>query len=63
MSQLYAKNELILCQIPKISPKNNFLKKPVTRDWVQPEWAGNWDPGSGNTIKIENFVFLNKSII
>jgi hypothetical protein len=31
MSQLYAKNGLILGPIPKISPKSNFLKKLVTR--------------------------------
>ena len=29
MGQLYAKNMLILGPISKISPKNNFLKKPV----------------------------------
>ena len=30
MGQFYAKNWLILGQLPKISPKSNFLKKSVT---------------------------------
>ena len=45
MGQPYAKkNGLILGPIPKISAKNNFFKKPITRPGTT-EPAGNQDPG------------------
>jgi hypothetical protein len=40
------KNGLILGPIPKISPKSNFLKKPVTG----PRYNQNW-PVTGTPIK------------